>query len=166
VPTITPKITPFLWFDSQAEQAAEFYVSVFENSHIKQVSHYGRAGRQTHGREAGTVMTVEFEICGQRMLALNGGPLFKFNEAMSFVVACGSPDEIDYFWSRLSEDGEEGRCGWLKDKYGLSWQVVPSALPQMLSEAESAARDRVMDALLKMGKFDLQKLQQAFGGGG
>jgi predicted 3-demethylubiquinone-9 3-methyltransferase (glyoxalase superfamily) len=99
------------------------------------------------------------------MLALNGGPLFKFNEAMSFVVACGSQDEIDYFWSRLSEGGEEGRCGWLKDKYGLSWQVVPSALPQMLSEAESPTRDRVMDALLKMGKFGLQKLQQAYDGG-
>ena len=160
--TITQKITPFLWFDSQAEQAAEFYVSVFENSRIKQINRYGNAGKDTHGREAGTVMTVEFELCGQAMVALNGGPLFKFNEAVSFAIACENQDEIDYFWSKLSEGGEESRCGWLKDKYGLSWQVVPAALPQILRDADAAARDRVMDAVMKMRKFDLQKLQQAY----
>jgi len=164
MPTITSKITPFLWFDSQAEQAAEFYVSVFENSRIKQINRYGKAGKDTHGREAGTVMTVEFEICGQALVALNGGPLFKFNEAVSFAVACDSQDDIDYFWSKLSEGGEESRCGWLKDKYGLSWQVVPSALPQLLSQADNAARDRVMEAVLQMKKLDLQALKRAYDG--
>jgi predicted 3-demethylubiquinone-9 3-methyltransferase (glyoxalase superfamily) len=165
VAVVTPKITPFLWFDSQAEQAAEFYVSVFDNSRIKQINRYGNAGKAIHGRDAGTVMTVEFEIGGQAMVALNGGPLFTFNEAVSFAVACENQDEIDYFWSKLSEGGEESRCGWLKDKYGLSWQVVPSALPQILRDADAAARDRVMDAVLKMKKFDLQKLQRAYEGG-
>jgi predicted 3-demethylubiquinone-9 3-methyltransferase (glyoxalase superfamily) len=164
VPTITQKITPFLWFDSQAEQAAEFYVSVFENSRITQINRYGRAGHETHGREAGTVMTVEFEICGQAFMALNGGPLFKFSEAVSFAVGCENQDEIDYFWSKLSEGGEESRCGWLKDKYGLSWQVVPSVLPQLLSGADAAARERVMEAVMKMKKFDLQALQKAYEG--
>ena len=162
--TVTPRITPFLWFDSQAEQAAEFYTSVFGNSRIKQINRYGNAGKDTHGREAGTVMTVEFEICGQALVALNGGPLFKFNEAVSFAVACDTQEEIDYFWSKLSEGGEESRCGWLKDKYGLSWQVVPSALPEMLRNADAAARDRVMDALLKMKKFELRALQRAYEG--
>jgi len=164
VPTITPKITPFLWFDTQAEEAAEFYATVFENSRIKHIERYGRAGHETHGKESGTVMTVEFEICGQTFMALNGGPQFKFSEAVSFVIACESQDEIDYFWTKLSEGGEEGRCGWLKDKYGLSWQVVPSTLPKLLNGASSAARERVMDALLKMKKFDLQKLQAAYEG--
>ena len=165
MPTITPKITPFLWFDSQAEQAAEFYTSVFRESRIRQINRYGNAGKDTHGREAGTVMTVEFEICGQTMVALNGGPLFKFNEAVSFAIACESQDEIDYFWSKLTEGGAESRCGWLKDKYGLSWQVVPAVLPKLLSDAGEAARDRVMNALLKMKKFDLRKLQDAYAGG-
>jgi predicted 3-demethylubiquinone-9 3-methyltransferase (glyoxalase superfamily) len=164
VATITQKITPFLWFDTQAEQAAEFYTSVFENSRIKQINRYGHAGKDTHGLEAGTVMTVEFEICGQTFMALNGGPLFKFSEAISFAIACESQDEIDYFWTKLSQGGEESRCGWLKDKYGLSWQVVPAALPQILRDADAAARDRVMDAVLKMKKFDLQKLKQAYKG--
>jgi predicted 3-demethylubiquinone-9 3-methyltransferase (glyoxalase superfamily) len=164
VPTITQKITPFLWFDSQAEQAAEFYTSVFENSRIKQINRYGRAGQQTHGREPGTVMTVEFEICGQTFMALNGGPLFKFSEAVSFAVGCESQAEIDYYWSKLSEGGEESRCGWLKDKYGLSWQVVPSVLAQLLSGADAAARERVMEAVMKMKKFDLQALQKAYEG--
>jgi predicted 3-demethylubiquinone-9 3-methyltransferase (glyoxalase superfamily) len=163
--TVIQKITPFLWFDTQAEQAAEFYISVFENSRITQINRYGRAGQDTHGKESGTVMTVEFEICGQTMVALNGGPQFNFNEAVSFAIACENQDEIDYFWTKLSEGGEESRCGWLKDKYGLSWQVVPAALPQILNDADAAARDRVMDALLKMKKFDLQKLQQAYAGG-
>jgi predicted 3-demethylubiquinone-9 3-methyltransferase (glyoxalase superfamily) len=165
MPTITQKITPFLWFDSQAEQAAEFYMSVFKNSRIKQINRYGGTGQDTHGQKAGTVMTVEFEVCGQTFVALNGGPLFKFSEAISFAVACENQDEIDYFWVKLSEGGEESRCGWLKDKYGLSWQVVPAALPQILADADAAARDRVMNAVLKMKKFDLQKLQQAYEGG-
>lgn len=165
MPTITQKITPFLWFDSQAEQAAEFYTSVFKNSRIKQVNRYGRAGQEIHGKESGTVMTVEFEICGQTFTVLNGGPLFKFSEAISFAIGCESQDEIDYFWTKLAQGGEEGRCGWLKDKFGVSWQVVPAALPQILADADAAARDRVMDAVLKMKKFDLQKLQQAYEGG-
>jgi predicted 3-demethylubiquinone-9 3-methyltransferase (glyoxalase superfamily) len=162
MPTITQKITPFLWFDTQAEQAAEFYTSVFENSRITQINRYGQAGQETHGKKQRTVMTVEFELCGQTFMALNGGPLFKFNEAVSFAVACENQDEIDYFWSKLSEGGEESRCGWLKDKYGLSWQVVPSALPQLLRGADDAARERVMEALLQMTKFDLQALQDAY----
>lgn len=164
MPPITQKITPFLWFDTQAEQAAEFYTSVFANSRITQINRYGRAGREIHGKDAGTVMTVEFEICGQTFVALNGGPQFTFDEAISFKIACESQDEIDYFWTKLSEGGEEGRCGWLKDKYGVSWQVVPSALPQILSDADAAARERVMDAVLKMKKFDLQRLRQAYEG--
>ncbi len=162
MPTITQKITPFLWFDDEAEQAAEFYTSVFEDSRIKQVNRYGQAGQETHGKKPGSVMTVEFEICGQTLIALNGGPQFKFTEAISFAVACESQDEIDYFWSKLSAGGEEGCCGWLKDKYGLSWQVVPSTLPKLLSEADGAARERVMAALLKMKKFDLQALHNAY----
>jgi predicted 3-demethylubiquinone-9 3-methyltransferase (glyoxalase superfamily) len=163
--SVTQKIVPFLWFDTQAEQAAEFYTSVFENSRITQINRYGRAGQEIHGKKSGTVMTVEFEICGQTFMALNGGPQFKFDEAISFKIACESQDEIDYFWTKLSEGGEEGRCGWLKDKYGLSWQVVPSTLPQMLSGAGDAARERVIESVMKMTKFDLQKLQQACEGG-
>jgi predicted 3-demethylubiquinone-9 3-methyltransferase (glyoxalase superfamily) len=165
VPTITQKITPFLWFDTQAEQAAEFYTSIFKNSRIKQINRYGRAGYETHGQEAGMVMTVEFDICGQTFMALNGGLLFEFTEAVSFAIACENQEEIDYFWSKLSEGGEESRCGWLKDKYGLSWQVVPAVSPQILNDADPAARDRVMDAVLQMKKFDLQRLQQAYEGG-
>jgi predicted 3-demethylubiquinone-9 3-methyltransferase (glyoxalase superfamily) len=164
MPTIAQKITPFLWFDRQAEEAAEFYTSVFENSRIKHVNRYGRAGEEIHGKQAGTVMTVEFEICGQTFVGLNGGPRFTFNESISFVIACENQDEIDYFWRKLSQGGEQGNCGWLKDKYGLSWQVVPSALPKLLSGADAPARDRVMNALLKMKKFDLQKLQEAHEG--
>jgi len=158
------KITPFLWFDTQAEQAAQFYVSVFEDSRIKQISRYGKTGREVHGKEAGSVLTVEFEIGGQTFVALNGGPQFKFNEAVSFQITCDSQDEIDYFWTRLSEGGQEGQCGWLKDKYGLSWQVVPSLLPQLLSDADGAKSERAMAALLKMKKFDLAALQRAHGG--
>jgi predicted 3-demethylubiquinone-9 3-methyltransferase (glyoxalase superfamily) len=164
VPTITQKITPFLWFDTQAEQAAEFYTSIFKNSRIKQINRYGRAGYETHGQEAGMVMTVEFDICGQTFMALNGGLLFEFTEAVSFAIACENQEEIDYFWSKLSEGGEEGSCGWLKDKYGLSWQVVPTTLPQLLSGADAAARERVMEAVMKTKKFDLQELQQAYAG--
>jgi predicted 3-demethylubiquinone-9 3-methyltransferase (glyoxalase superfamily) len=161
MPSIKQKLTPCLWFDTQAEEAANFYTSVFTNSRIKQISRYGSAGREVHGKEPGSVMLVEFEIEGQTFTALNGGPHFKFNEAISFVIMCDSQDEIDHFWSRLSEGGKEGQCGWLKDKYGLSWQVVPSALPRMMSEASGESRDRVMGAVMKMKKFDLETLQRA-----
>src|SRR6185503_1285793 len=127
------KITPCLWFDKEAEDAAKFYTSIFKNSRIKSVSRYGKEGFETHGMKAGTVMTVEFELDGQSFVGLNGGPLFKFTEAVSFQVPCETQEEIDYFWSKLTAGGgSEGPCGWLKDKYGLSWQVIPTILPQML----------------------------------
>ena len=120
MPALTRKITPFLWFDTQAEQAAKFYTTIFRNSRINQISRYGKAGHETHGMDAGSVMTVAFEVEGQSFVALNGGPHFKFNEAVSFQITCETQDEIDYFWSKLSEGGQESRCGWLKDKFGLS----------------------------------------------
>ena len=164
MPAIKQKIAPCLWFDTQAEEAAKFYTSVFENSRIKHISRYGEAGHAVHGKRAGTVMVVEFEIAGQAFVALNGGPQFQFDEAVSFQVYCDTQDEIDFFWNRLSKDGSEGPCGWLKDKYGLSWQIVPSVLPQMMTDADRAKSDRVMNAVLKMKKFDLQALQQAYAG--
>jgi predicted 3-demethylubiquinone-9 3-methyltransferase (glyoxalase superfamily) len=162
--TIGQKITPCLWFDTQAEEAAKFYISVFKNGRIKHVSRYGNAGKEVHGKEAGSVMVVAFEIDGQSFTAVNGGPQFKFDEAVSFQVSCESQDEIDYFWSKLSEGGREGPCGWLKDKFGLSWQVVPSALPQMMTDADGAKADRIMNAVLKMKKFDIATLEQAYAG--
>ena len=132
------KITPCLWFDTRAEEAANFYTAIFDNSRINQISRYGNAGREVHGKEAGSVMLVEFELEGQTFTALNGGPQFKFDEAISFQVMCDSQDEIDYFWRALTAGGQEGQCGWLKDRFGLSWQVVPSALPQMLTAAAGA----------------------------
>jgi predicted 3-demethylubiquinone-9 3-methyltransferase (glyoxalase superfamily) len=164
MPTIKRKITPFLWFDTQAEEAAQFYTSIFDNSRIVRVNRYGQAGRETHGMQAGSVMTVEFEIEGQALVALNGGPHFKFTEAFSLQVSCETQAEIDYFWSKLSEGGEESRCGWLKDKYGLSWQVVPAALPQMLTDADRAKSERAMGALMQMKKFDIAALQRAHSG--
>jgi predicted 3-demethylubiquinone-9 3-methyltransferase (glyoxalase superfamily) len=158
------KIAPCLWFDTQAQDAAEFYVSVFKNSRIKQVRRYGNAGREVHGKAPGSVMFVVFDLDGQTFTALNGGPQFKFDEAVSFQVYCETQDEIDYFWSRLSAGGREGSCGWLKDKYGLSWQVVPASLTQIMTEADGAAADRVMNAVMKMKKFDLAALQRAFAG--
>jgi predicted 3-demethylubiquinone-9 3-methyltransferase (glyoxalase superfamily) len=158
------KITPCLWFDTQAEDAARFYTSVFEHSRITRISRYGKAGRDVHGKEVGSVMVVEFELEGQTFVALNGGPQFKFDEAVSFQVFCDTQDEIDYFWGKLTEGGKEGPCGWLKDKFGLSWQVVPSALPQMMSDADAAKTDRVMNAVLRMKKFDLAALRQACAG--
>jgi len=164
MPTIKQKIAPCLWFDTQAEDAAKFYTSVFENSRIKRISRYGKAGREVHGKEAGSVMVAEFEIEGQSFLALNGGPHFKFTEAVSFQVFCDTQGEIDHFWAKLSEGGREGQCGWLKDKYGLSWQVVPSVLPQMMTDAEGAKSDRIMNAVLKMKKFDVESLKRAAAG--
>jgi len=155
------KITPCLWFDTQAEEAAKFYASVFKNSKIGKISRYGQEGFEVHGKKAGTVMTVEFEIEGQKFLALNGGPHFKFNEAVSFQVPCETQEEIDYFWSTLAQDGEEGRCGWLKDKFGLSWQVFPRALPEMLMDGNSETAQRVMRSMLQMRKIDIGALKRA-----
>ncbi|MFZ3360306.1 MAG: VOC family protein [Xanthobacteraceae bacterium] len=164
MPTIKQKISPCLWFDTRAEDAAEFYTAVFKNSAIKKISRYGEAGRDVHGKAPGSVMTVEFEIEGQSFTALNGGPHFKFNEAVSFQVMCDTQAEIDFFWSELSQDGQESQCGWLKDKFGLSWQIVPSALPQMMTDATGARLDRMIGAIMKMRKFDLGALQRAYAG--
>jgi predicted 3-demethylubiquinone-9 3-methyltransferase (glyoxalase superfamily) len=161
---IAQKITPCLWFDTQAEDAANFYVSIFDNSRIKHVSRYGKAGQEVHGKEPGSVMVVAFEIAGQAFTALNGGPQFKFTEAISLQVMCETQAEIDHFWSKLSAGGQEGPCGWLKDKYGLSWQIVPSTLPQMMTAADGARSDRVMGAVMQMKKFDLEALQRAYSG--
>src|SRR5690348_8516847 len=158
------KITPCLWFDTQAEQAANFYTAIFENSRINKISRYTEAGRLIHGKEPGSVLTVEFELDGQTFTALNGGPHFRFNEAVSFQVMCDGQAEVDYFWHKLSGGGQEGQCGWLKDKFGVSWQVVPQVLPQMLSDADGAKRERAMSALMGMKKFDVEALQRAFAG--
>ena len=154
-------ITPCLWFDTQAEEAAKFYASVFKDAKIGKTSRYGNEGVEVHGKQPGTVMTVAFEIAGQKFLALNGGPHFKSNEAVSFQVHCETQEEIDYFWSRLAEGGEEGPCGWLKDKFGLSWQVIPTALPQMLMDENSDKAQRVMRSMLQMRKIDLAALKRA-----
>jgi len=153
------KITPCLWFDTQAEDAAKFYASVFKSSKVGKISRYGKEGFEIHGKQAGTVMTVEFEVAGQKFLALNGGPQFKFNEAVSFQVHCETQEEIDYFWSKLAAGGEEGPCGWLKDKFGLSWQVIPTVLLQLLTDEGSA--QRVMRSMLQMRKIDIAALKRA-----
>jgi predicted 3-demethylubiquinone-9 3-methyltransferase (glyoxalase superfamily) len=162
--TITQKITPCLWFDTQAEEAANFYTSVFDNGRIKQVSRYGKAGQDVHGKEPGSVMVVEFEIAGQTFTALNGGPLFKFSEAVSFQVMCENQEEIDRFWSKLSDSGQPGQCGWLKDRFGLSWQIVPAVLPQMIANARGEARERIIGAVMAMKKFDVAALHRAAAG--
>ncbi len=153
------KITPCLWFDTQAEDAANFYVSVFKNSRIGKISRYGTEGYEVHGKEAGSVLAVEFDIDGQTFVALNGGPQFEFTEAVSFQVHCATQEDIDTFWNALSEGGEEGRCGWLKDKFGLSWQVIPSVLPELMTDPEKS--QRVMRAFLQMTKFDIEELRRA-----
>jgi predicted 3-demethylubiquinone-9 3-methyltransferase (glyoxalase superfamily) len=160
------RIVSCLWFDSEAEDAARFYLSVFKNSRMGSISRYGEEGYEIHGRKAGTVMTVEFEIAGQNFVALNGGPHFKFSEAISFQVLCETQAEIDYFWTALSAGGEEGPCGWLKDKFGLSWQVVPIALIDMLKDADRKKSQRVTKEFLQMRKFDIAALQRAFEGRG
>ena len=164
MPIAKQKISPCLWFDTQAEEAAKFYTSVFDNSRITRISRYGKAGREVHGKQAGSVMVVEFELDGQTFIALNGGPQFKFDEAVSFQVACDSQNEIDYYWSKLTAGGQEGSCGWLKDKFGLSWQVFPSALPKMLMDADRAKAARVMNAFMKMKKFDKATLERVYAG--
>ncbi len=160
----TQKIVPCLWFDGQAEQAAETYVAIFENSRVLRISHYQKEGQEIHGRAAGSVLTVEFELEGQQFLGLNGGPQFKFNEAISFQVYCETQDEIEHFWSRLSEGGEEGDCGWVKDRFGVSWQVVPAVLLRMLTDPDAAKVQRVTRAFMQMRKFDIAALERAFEG--
>ena len=158
-------ITPCLWFDTQAEEAAKFYCSIFKNSKITSVSRFPDAGQDVHHKPAGSVMVVAFELDGQSFTALNGGPQFKFDEAVSFQVACDNQVEIDYFWSKLTEGGgEPGPCGWLKDKFGLSWQVFPSALPKWLMDPDRAKAARVMNAFMKMKKFDIATLEQVYAG--
>ena len=154
------KITPFLWFDGQAEEAAGFYTTIFKNSKIVNVSRYDEAGAKAAGRPKGSAMTVAFQLEGQAFVALNGGPIFKFTEAISFVVDCESQNEIDHYWEKLSEGGDEKaqQCGWLKDKYGLSWQIVPRVLGELLSGPDSEKSQRVMQAMLKMKKIDLAAL--------
>ena len=154
------KLTPFLWFDTQAEEAAAWYTSIFPNSRILNVSHYGEAGP----RPAGLVMTVTFELDGEAFIALNGGPEFRFNEAISFQVGCQSQQEVDEFWARLSEGGEEGPCGWLKDRFGLSWQIVPDRLMELIGDPDTAKAQRAMAAMLKMGKIDIAAIEAAVAG--
>ena len=151
------KITPFLWFDGQAEEAAEHYTSVFDNSKVLKVFRYGEAGRG----EPDSVMTVEFELEGQKFVGLNGGPEFQFTEAVSFQISCETQDEVDHFWSKLSEGGEEGPCGWLKDRFGLSWQIIPTALMRLLGDPDREKANRVMSAMLQMRKIEIAELERA-----
>jgi predicted 3-demethylubiquinone-9 3-methyltransferase (glyoxalase superfamily) len=160
----TQKIAPCLWFDSEAEEAAKFYVSIFKDSRICTIARYPNEGQETHGKEAGSVMVVDFELSGQKFVALNGGPQFKFDEAVSFQVNCETQAEVDYFWSKLTENGQEGPCGWLKDKYGLSWQVVPIALLEMMMDPDARKSQRVMKAFLQMKRFDIETLKRAYEG--
>jgi predicted 3-demethylubiquinone-9 3-methyltransferase (glyoxalase superfamily) len=157
------KITPCLWFDDQAEEAAKFYTSIFRNSKLGTISRYGEAGQEVHGKPAGTVMTVAFELEGQTFTALNGGPIFKFNEAISLQVNCETQEEVDYYWEKLSENGDKKaqQCGWLKDKYGVSWQIVPKVLADLLSDADESKSQRAMTAMLQMKKIDIDELKRA-----
>jgi predicted 3-demethylubiquinone-9 3-methyltransferase (glyoxalase superfamily) len=159
-------IVPCLWFDSQAEEAATYYTGIFDGGRITQVTHYSEAGKEIHGREPGSVLTVEFEINGQTFTAMNGGPQFKFNEAISFQVMCESQQEVDRYWAKLGEGGDPAaqQCGWLKDKYGVSWQVVPRVLMEMLKDTQSARAQRAMAALMGMKKLDIAELQRAYAG--
>src|SRR6266540_6326842 len=160
------KISPCLWFDDQGEEAAKFYTSIFKDAKMGDVTRYGKEGYEIHGREEVTVMTIDFEIEGQKFLALNGGPIFKFNEAISFQVNCETQEEVDYYWEKLSEGGDEKaqQCGWLKDKYGASWQVVPTILPEMISDPDPERSGRAMEAMLRMKKIDIAELERAYAG--
>jgi predicted 3-demethylubiquinone-9 3-methyltransferase (glyoxalase superfamily) len=158
------KIRPCLWFDTEAEEAAKFYCSIFKNSRMGRVSRYVDEGQEIHGKAAGSVMAVEFEIGDQKFAALNGGPHFKFTEAISFQVQCDDQQEVDYFWKKLSAGGTEGPCGWLKDKYGLSWQIVPKVLYEMLLDQDHTKSQRVTKAFLQMKKFDIAELKRAYAG--
>lgn len=160
------KVTPCLWFHDQAEEAARFYTSVFKNSSIGRVSRYGEAGREVHGREPGSVMTVEFKLDGHAFTGLNGGPVFDFNEAISFQVDCETQEEVDYYWDGLSEGGDERaqQCGWLKDRYGVSWQIVPRSLAGLLADENRERAGRAMNAMLQMKKIDIAAVQRAYDG--
>ncbi len=164
--TAPQPITPCLWFDSQAEEAARYYTGIFKNSRIGKISRYTEAGHEVHGRPAGSVMTVEFELNGQPFTALNGGPLFKFNEAVSFQIMCRTQEEVDHYWNQLTQGGDPKaqQCGWLKDKYGLSWQVVPTVLAELMSDPDREKAGCVMEALLPMKKLDIAVLHRAFEG--
>ena len=156
------KITPCLWFDDQAEEAVTFYVSILKNSKIASVARYGEEGAKVSGRPKGTVMTVTFDLDGQEFMALNGGPVFTFSPAISFIVNCETQQEVDRLWEKLSEGGEKEQCGWLKDKYGVSWQVVPTVLGEMLKDKDPKKSERVMKALLQMKNIDIKGLRQAY----
>ena len=159
------KITPFLWFDNSAEEAANFYVSIFKNSKVVAVTRYSDAAAQASGRPKGSAMTVAFQLEGQNFTALNGGPHFKFTEAISFVVDCETQEEVDYFWEKLTADGgQESQCGWLKDKYGLSWQITPRVLIEMIGDKDPQKAQRVMEAMLQMKKIDIPTLKRAYDG--
>lgn len=160
------KITPCLWFDSEAEDAARFYTAIFENSKIGRITRYGKEGFEIHGRPEGSVMTVEFELDGQPFTALNGGPVFRFNEAVSFQVLCDTQNEVDYFWDKLSQGGDENaqQCGWLKDKFGLSWQIIPKGLFALINGPDPEKAQRATRTMLQMKKLDLPALQRAYDG--
>ncbi len=157
------RITPFLWFDTQAEEAVNFYVSIFKNSRIGSIAHYEEEAAKASGRPKGSVMTVAFELDGQEFIALNGGPLFKFTEAISLVVNCETQEEVDHFWKRLTAGGQEVQCGWLKDRFGVSWQIVPTVLGEMLQDKDPGKSRRVMAAMLKMKKINIEALKKAHG---
>ena len=160
------KIVPNLWFDSEAEEAARFYVSIFPNSKIGTVTHYGEEAAKIAGRPKGSVLTVEFELDGNPFVALNGGPVFKFNESISFIVNCEAQEEVDRFWNALLEGGQPQQCGWLKDRYGLSWQIVPTVISRLLADRDPVRRERVMKALLQMQKLEIEGLTRAAEGSG
>jgi len=158
------KITPFLWFNDNAQEAVKFYASIFKDSKIGRIARYGEEAAEKTGRPKGSVMTVEFELEGQRFVGLNGGPMFKFTEAVSFVVNCETQEEVDYFWEKLSEGGEKSRCGWLTDRFGLSWQVVPTVLIDMLHDKDPEKSQRVMEAVLQMDKIDINSAKHSYFG--
>ena len=160
------KISPCLWFDNQAEEAARFYTAIFKESKITAIARYPDTGQEIHGKPAGSVLTVTFELSGQSFTALNGGPHFKFNEAVSLQIECATQDEVDYYWEKLNEGGDPSaqQCGWLKDKFGLSWQVVPRILPELLNAPDAAKAKRAFQAMLQMKKLDIASLQRAFAG--
>jgi predicted 3-demethylubiquinone-9 3-methyltransferase (glyoxalase superfamily) len=162
------KIAPFLWFDTQAEEAAKYYVSIFKNSKLGKISRYGEAGKETHQRPVGSVMVVEFTLEGQPFIALNGGPQFKFNEAISLYIACKDQAEIDYYWSKLTQGGDPAaqQCGWLKDKYGVSWQVAFEGIERMVGSPDDPGSQRAFEAMMEMKKLDLAKLEEAKAGAG
>ena len=164
MPIAAKTITPCLWFDTQAEEAANFYCAIFKSSKITSISRFPEAGQEVHHKPAGSVMVVAFELDGQPFTALNGGPQFTFDEAVSFQVMCETQVEVDYYWNALTAGGQEGPCGWLKDKFGLSWQVVPTAIPRMMTDPDRAKSARVMNAFMQMKKLDLAAIERAFNG--